>query len=418
MTFRMLPAGPLRRSICVVLAITMAVAPSVNVLAQGAVQAVRQRVQGLGGTPSEEHPPSPGPVPGEFAPPPYSPAGNIDTTYIAPSAAVILIVRPAQIMSAPLAELLPTEVASAAGLTYLGIDPATVDEVVAFLDLSNPAGPAYGVTIKFNQPFRGSAIPPPARPAVQLSELAGRKYLQSAHPVFPSFYGTNRTTLIAAPDATLRQLVESAGQTKTGSLIDRVRDVPAGSDLYLAVDVASLRPFIQMAVARAPAAIPANVKPLLEAPNLIAAAELTLNFSVPGPTSLVLQANDESAAQQLETMLQEASAKYQASPEAHQAALDDPVAQAMARYRERISRPFTPQRHGASLTCFHIDGQDPSQQQLAAVAVIGILIALSLPALQKAREAAQHPPPQPGEPSAEQPSNEATEQPADAASGP
>ena len=414
MNFRMLSAKLYRHCICVVLAMTMATAPSVNVLAQGAVQAVRQRVQGrLGVEPGEQ----PGPAPGEFTPPPYSSPGSVDTTYIAPSAAVILNIRPAQIMSAPLAQLLPTEVASAAGLAYLGIDPATVDEVVAFLDMSNPTGPAYGVTIKFNQPFHGSAIPPHARPAVQLSELAGRKYLKSAHPVFPSFYGTNRTTLIAAPDAVLRQLVETAGQTKTGPLIDRVRDVPAGSDLYLAVDVASLRPFIQMGMAGVPAEMPANVKPLLEAPNLIAAAELTLNLSAPGPTSLVLEANDEGAAQKLETMLNEASAKYQASPEAQQAALDDPVAQAMARYRERMSRPFTPQRNGASLTCFHIDGQDPSQQQLAAVAVIGVLIALSLPALQKAREAAQQQPPL-GEPGAQPPSSEAPEQPADAESGP
>ena len=418
MNFYMLSTGLLRRCICIVLAMTMAAAPSANVIAQtyGAQQAVRKRVQGLGGEPAEQPAPPAGPVPGEFTPPHDSSAGKIDTTYVTPGASAMIVLRPAQIMSAPLAALLPTEVASAAGFKYLGIDPATVDEVVAFLDLSNPAGQAYGVTIKFNQPFRGSAIPPHARPMVQLSELAGRKYLQSAHPLFPSFYGTNKTTLIAAPDATLRQLIESEGQTKTGPLIDRVRDVPAGSDLYLAVDFSSLRPFIQMGMAGAPATIPANLKPLLEVPNLIAVAELTLNISAPGPTSLVLQANDESAAQQLETILQQASTKYQASPEAQQAAMNDPVAQAMVRYRERISRPFTPQRNGASLTCFHIDGQDPSQQQLTAVAVIGILIALSLPALQKAREAAQQPPP--GE-ALEQPlSNGATEQPADAPTGP
>jgi hypothetical protein len=406
--------GILRRLICIALAATMAVAPSANVVAQtyGAQQAVRQRVQGLGGEPSEQPAPPPGPAPGEHILPPSSTEGRLDTRYVAPNATAIVVVRPAQLVSMPLAELLPTEVASAAGLAYAGIDPASVDEVVAFLDLSSPMGLGYGLTIKFNEPFRAASIPLHVRPSVQLAELAGRKYWQSAHPMFPSFYGTNRTTLIAAPEATLRQLVDSAGQASSGPLLDRLRDVPAGADLYAAVDVASLRPMIQMGMAQAPAQVPANLKPLLELPNLIAAAEFTVNLSNPGPTSLVLHANDEAAAQQIETMLQEASSRYQASPQAAEAALADPIAQAMVRYRERMSRPFTPQRNGATVTCFHIDGQNPAQQQLAVLALIGVAVALSVPALQKAREVAKQA--MPGQ-SPEQPpaANPPAEQPVD-----
>lgn len=404
MNIRRLPIRRLRYSLNLTLALAIAAAPSANVLAQyGAQQAVRQRVQGLQAAPEEQPAPEYEAPPTDYPPPSGPPSGALDTRYITPGATAVLVLRPAQIMAAPLAELLPTEVASAAGLAYLGIDPATVDEVVAFVDMSNPAGPAYGATIKFNQPFRGSSIPPGVRPSVQLAELAGRKYLQSTNPLWPSFYGTNRTTLIVAPDATLRQLIESTGQPKSGPLIDRLRDVPAGYDLYLAVDIASLRPLIQMATSGMPAEIPANIKPLLDAPNLTAAAELTFNISTPGPTSLVLHANDDAAAQQLETMLQDAAKKYQpAAPEAEQVAFDDPVAQAMMHYRERLSRPFTPQRNGASVTLFHLDGQTPGQQQLAAVAVIGAAIALTAPALQKAREATQPPPP-PVEPTEQPP---------------
>ena len=393
MNIRMRSRGPLRLFLSIVLAITVTTAPSAAVMAQGygAQQAVRQRVQGLEGQPAAPPSQPAGPAVEEPAPQQYdSTPDGIDTTYVAPGAAAIIVFRPAQIMAAPIAKLLPTEVASAAGLQYSGIDPATVDELIGFVDLSGPAGFSYGLTVKFNQPFQGSAIPPHARPYAQLSELAGRKYLQSGHPLFPSFYGTNNRTLIAAPDATLRPLVETLGQPKSGPLLDRVRAASAGHDLYVAVDFAGLRPLIQMGLGMAPAEMPPDAKELLEAPNLLAAAELTLNVSGPGPTSLVLHANDESAAQQLETMFVDL-AKQQASPEGEQPGMDDPVAQAMARYRERMSQSFGRQRNGASLTLFHIDGQDPAQQQLVSSAMV-LGLSLLAPILEAAGNAAQQPP--------------------------
>jgi hypothetical protein len=380
--------GPIVRLICAVLALAMATASSAAVLAQtyGAQQAVRRRVQGFESPPGET-PPTPDPVaPAEALPPAESGAGTFDTTYITPAATAVLALRPAQILSSPLAELLPTEVVTAAGSMYLGVDPATVDHLVAFVDMSNPAGPAYGATVRFNQPFRGAAIPPHARPYVQLAELAGRKYLQSAHPIWPSFYGTNSRTLIVAPDATMRQLIESTGQAKSGPLIDRLRNVPPGHDLYLAVDVASLRPMIQMGLSMAPPQLPAEVKPLLEAPNLIAAAELTFNMSAPGPTSFVLHANDESAAVQLETLLRSMANKTP-SPEMEQLAMQSPVGQALENYRQRMSERFGMRREGASVVCFRIDANDPAREHIVSSVVVGM--SLLLPAIDAAGKAAE-----------------------------
>ena len=174
-------------------------------------------------------------------------------------------------------EMLPREVASAAGLKYLGFDPADVDEAIAFVDMSNPAAPpAYGLTLKFNKPIRGSAIPQrtprsrsarrterqeiPAKPAPDAAQLlrTERSERSSSHPM-------RRCGKWSKP----------RGKATTGPILDRVRDVPAGSDLYVAIDVATLRPLIQMAMAQARAQAPPDVQPLLDAPNLIAAAELT-----------------------------------------------------------------------------------------------------------------------------------------------
>jgi hypothetical protein len=294
-------------------------------------------------------------------------------------------VRPAQILASPTAQVFPVEVASAAATKYLGFDAAEMDEVVAFTDASNPAAPGYGVTFKFKNPIRATSIPTERRAHAQLAELGGKKYLRSAVPMMYSLYGPNNKTLVAATDAALHQLVESGNPPKTGPLIDRVREAPSGSDLYLAVDLATLRPFMQMGLMQAQSKIPPDAKPYLDMLNLVSAIELTFNMSAPGPSSLVVHCNDDAAAQKVESTIQETIQKMRAAPQIEQPAGDDPIAQAMTRYKERMLQVITPMRNGTSITCFHIDGQNPGQQQLITVGVSALAGALLAPAAQAAR---------------------------------
>jgi hypothetical protein len=307
------------------------------------------------------------------------------------------VLRPAQFLAAPVAELLPKEVATAAGLQHLGFDPATVEEVVLFVGQINMMGPTeFGAAVKFTSPFRAASIPPQLRPQAQLADLAGKRYLQSTHAMMPSFYGPNNRTLVVAPDATLRRLVESQGQAKIGPLIDRVRGAAAGSDLYVAVDLASLRPFMEMGIAQAQSTgkIPPEATKFLEIPKLVSAAELTLNVSSPGMTSLVIHANDDAAAGQLETLLNQASQQNQDAATNNRYSREQPqgydaISQAMAQYQERMAQPFRPQRVGTSITLFQLDGHNPAQQQLVNLAIGGVAAAATLPAFQAARQAAQ-----------------------------
>jgi type II secretory pathway pseudopilin PulG len=406
MNFRMLLAGPFFRFVCVLLAFVMATGHSVSVMAQtnAAAQSVRRSASGLGGRQIQQRPPASDEAPAQpterrqFADrnTPTQPAGQgIDTTYVSANAIGIVVLRPAQIMTAPLAELLPTEVATAAGLKYLGFDPADVEEVIAFVDPINPAAPEYGLVIKFTKPFRGSSIAPQIRQHAQLGDINGRRYLQSQHPMLPSFYGANNQTLIVAPDATVRRLVDAAGQAQSGPIIDRVKSVPGGNDLYAAVDIESIRPLIQAQLAQAAGQVPPDAQAFLQVPNLLKAAELTLNLKG-SPISLVGHANDEAAAQKLEEIITDANRKSLEQMKAQLAEFamsEDPVKRAVAQYVERVSNTmterFAPQREGATLVYFKTDGENAGQQQLLSIAVIGILVALLLPAVQAAREAAR-----------------------------
>src|SRR4051812_21507814 len=364
-------AGFVRQAICIFLAALMASAPSVNLIAE---TNAGQRTDG------QAKPPAP--------------LTSIDTTYLTPGAVVMAVVRPAQLMKSKAGEMLPVEVATAAGLKYLGIDPVNVEEATGFLDASNPMMPNYGLTLKFAQPQTGLKLPQELREHTKPDKLNGKRYLKSQQPELPSFYTPDSRTLIVAPDQTLRQLVEKPQKTKSSLLIDRVQKAAGGSDLYLVVDLATLRPLIQMGLAGEQ--IPPEAKPFTDMVPLVSAVELTLNLSKPAPTELVVHANDAGAAKQIESLLKEGVEKAREQMRADlapQIESEDPVERAFAQYVERVSsrwaQPFMPKRDGGKLTIFHFESSNSPQQQLTTVAVMGVLAALLLPATQAAREAAR-----------------------------
>ena len=155
MRVRVLRAGFVQRLICVVLAASMASSPSLNLLAQ-----TNARAQPAG------------------QPKAAAPAGMIDTTYVTPGAVAMAVLRPAQLMKSKAGEMLPVEVATAAGLKYLGIDPANVEEATAFLDASNPMVPNYGLTLKFVQPPTGLKLPQEIRGTYSAGQIEWQELSQ------------------------------------------------------------------------------------------------------------------------------------------------------------------------------------------------------------------------------------------------
>jgi hypothetical protein len=360
-------AGRFQRVLCLTLAVAIAAAPLASAMAQtnAAAMAVRQRVEGLSPEGPESRQPQGAPGPGQ-APSTGSDTGKIDTRYISPNAIAVAVIRPAQILATPIAQMLPVELAT----TLTGFDPMEMAEIVAFADLPTAAGLSYGVAFKFKNPVRASAIPLERRNHVQLAELKGKKYLRSASPFLYSLYAPNNRTLVAATDATLQQFVASVEQPKSGPMIDRLREVPAGTDLFLAVNVASLRPFLPLVMGGDPAKAPPAVKKQLEMLNQISAAELTLNISNPGPSSFIARCADDAAAQKLESLVQEAKQTGSPGSQPEQPGMVNPILQATTRYRDRLSRLFPMQRDGTNFTFFRVDGQNPAQQQFVSAVVV------------------------------------------------
>jgi hypothetical protein len=171
-------------------------------------------------------------------------------------------------------------------------------------------------------------------------------------------------------------------------MIDRLRDVPSGSDLYAFVDVTTLRPFLGMAAGGDPAKAPPAVKQQLELANQISAVELTLNMSNPGPSSFVAHCNDDAAAQKVEALVQQMKQAL-AEPQSEQPGATSAMDQAKAKYRDRLLQMFPVQRDGTKFTLFKVDGQNPAQQQfVSAIVVLAGSLSPMAPEMMAARNAA------------------------------
>jgi len=181
-------------------------------------------------------------------------------------------------------------------------------------------------------------------------------------------------------------------------MMDRLREVPSGSDLYVTLDLAALGPFMQMGLANAQASgkLPPEAKQGAEMINLVSGLEMTLNSSAPGPTSLVVHFKDDASAQKAESAVQETLQKLRAAQPGEQPAGDDAIAQAMSRYKERVLQLIQPQRGGNNVTFIHLDGQNPAQQQFLNVAIIAAVSDKVLPHIKKEWAAAMRPAPGPG----------------------
>ncbi len=299
------------------------------------------------------------------------PVADLDLSYCTPGACVALVVHPRRLLTAPEMTMLPIEVATAAGLEHLGIDPLDVEQLQAFVEPPFFGPPAFAVVVKFNKPFDMLQLKPAVRGHATPAELGDKQYLQSPTPVLPSFFMPDSKTLIAATDGLLRRVQGKAGADEPGSLARHMQNAAAGADAYLAVNLEVLRPMINAGLdqARTAGDIPPPMLPLLDAPAMIAAVDLTLNIVSAGTSQLVVHANNDADATKLEKLVDDAFDVYRqevdkAAEEMLQS--DDPIERAFGQYIQRVQTMPSWKRSGPSVTeTVSTSVQDESRRRAA-----------------------------------------------------
>ena len=238
----------------------------------------------------------------------------------------------------------------------------------------------------------------------QPGELNGKPYYEAMMPALPCIYMPNKRTLIAASKGMLEKLLkqeeESAG--KPSIPLAKVMDGGGGveNDLHAAVMLKPLQPFIQMGVMGAKQEVNPKYHKYFELTKYINGVVMTFDATNKRSSYLRAYANSKDDADNFESLMGEGIEELKNvylndpnSPYAQFAASDDPVQKATARYMKRLNEyqmnNNRPERIGTK--GFSIFEMKPGEagSPMVYVAVIGVLAAVLLPAVQAAREAAQ-----------------------------
>ncbi len=325
-------------------------------------------------------------------------AQAIGKSYITQETVVAGRLQPKQILSPPAHELVPVEIAKAVGQKYLGIDLAHLTKVTVAVEPPLGTNLFYSAFFEADQPWKLDQLAPELTQHTQPGEIRGRACLLSQQPMAPSFMQLKDNLIVIGSQGMLEKLASGNSKPTDSVIASLVATEPPTDDLYVAVDLEGLRPLISLGLMQAAQQFPAKYQRFLQIPNLLESAELKLNLRAAHPSSLYIHCGSESNAGQVEGLLQDAVelAKVQMSSEMEQQlsamrSSDDPIQQATAAYADRALgvylNMFVPQRRGGSFVLF--DTADGGNDQMAWVAVVGVLVALLLPAVQAARAAAR-----------------------------
>jgi len=328
------------------------------------------------------------------------PAAAVDLSYIPATAVGAIVLHPQQVLAGENAEWMPIEVITAAGLQNVGFDPTQIQEAVGVIappDMSPKTAPrrggpepGIGAILHFSQAYSRRDVVAklePLRPVVK--QIDGKKFAMLQGPMPFGIYLPDDRTLVIGTDGFLQQMIAANAVVSDLTKLLKSTDCSGTATAIFSLD--AMRNLINQALAHAPPVPPAFAD-FLKIPKLISSGVIKADFRVPGEFSATLHTADAKSAEELQGLLERgiAMGRQMALAEIARepAPANDPVRQAMQKYSVRMSgRMFDslkPTSEGSDVKWSTPGTAGPAVN----IAVVGILVALLLPAVAAARQAA------------------------------
>lgn len=319
-----------------------------------------------------------------------TPAGGnpVDNTVkLTPNDALAAItIRPQRIAAGKRMELAPLEVATAAGLEHVGIDPWKIERLDVLVGFPGPAGPQGGVVVQLSEAFDINHLNPQLLDGAGLQREGEFEFLGAPDGEL-IYHQVSPTVFIVGTKIFAKQMV--ATRRQPGKVASLIKQVKAEHDLLAIVSIETLRPLIlgmlDQPMRELPPQLAQDAQTVIEATDFVA---LGVNISDEERLQLVLAGANDADADKLEQALARSLdfARQSFVTEFKQQFRDaSQTATAMRSYVDRVSdalaKKMAPVRKGTGLVL------DFSEFQ--SVAAIGTLTGLLLPAVQAAREAAR-----------------------------
>ncbi len=314
--------------------------------------------------------------------------GTLDTAVkLAPNDTLAaIIIRPQRIAAGERMQLAPLEVASAAGLEHVGVDPLKIKRIDVLFGMPGMAGPQFGAVIQLAEPFDISDLNPQMVDGNGLQTEGNFEYLSAPEPEL-IYHQVDPHTIIFGTRIFAKQMV--APRQQLGKVAKLLQQVKAESDVLAIVSIDTLRPLIEgfadRPLSQLPAELAQNVQAIIGSTDFVAVAA---DFSNQERLQVVMAGATAADTDQLEAALQRALEFFRETYAAQikqqfggPTETEAAVRSYVDRVKDALAGQLMPVRQGDKLVL--------DVQKFQSVAVIGTLTGLLLPAVHSAREAAR-----------------------------
>ncbi|MCC7339412.1 MAG: DUF1559 domain-containing protein [Pirellulaceae bacterium] len=295
-------------------------------------------------------------------------------------------IRPQRIAAGKRMELAPLEVATAAGLEHVGIDPLKIIRLDVLVGFPGPAGPQAGAVVQLSEPFDINDLNPQLLDGQGLQRDGKFEFLAAPDPDF-IYHQVDPSTFVLGTKIFVKQMV--APRKQPGKVASLIKQVKAEHDLLAIVSIETLRPLIlgmlDQPMQQLPPSLAQDAQTIIETSDF---AALGVNLSDSERVQLVLAGASEDDTDRLEKAIarsMEFSLETFVTEFKNQFTDPSPTAASVRSYVDRLSASLagkmTPVRKGNALVL--------DINEFQSVAVVGTLTGLLLPAVQAAREAAR-----------------------------
>jgi Protein of unknown function (DUF1559) len=314
--------------------------------------------------------------------------------YLPEEAIATLTLWPAQTAKLPRFSMAPIEVATAAGLEQIGIDPMRIQriDIMAPVPVPGPAGPQFGTVIQLEtdvdvanlnpQVFQGQDPTENDEKGFKFRLLAGPPNVQViVHQASPK-------TLLVGTKPFVKRMI--AQRRNPGSIATTLAAAKSSQDALLVLSIKAIAPLIAGNIEAMRGQLPPPVTTDLD--NIVKSTDflaLRLILNESEKLQLMASAIDDQSAEELETSIKSVmdfGLKIMVQQFSQSIPQDgSKTNEAMLAYVNRMAgdllQKYTPRRNGKRVI-LEVEGIQNS-------ATIGTLVGLLLPAVQSARQAAR-----------------------------
>lgn len=319
--------------------------------------------------------------------------------HLTPQSFGAVTVRLANAAKSPVVQQYPVEVLAAATKDFLGIPLGAIDRVTAMVEPPMGVNPQYAVVLQSSRPIAFENFRKEVTEHTTPGELLGRPLLESNQDLMPSFCLLDDQTLAVGPKLFLKRLVRGVKPSQSDLQSFMSTEDATLNDLHGVLTLEPLRPLIEIGLAAAKKEAETEAHQFLDAVLLLDRVVVTADLSGERGAALVAHATSPEAADRLEQLMAEGYSLFRTklledkdfqknirnSPEAVVRAWGDYCLRSM----DAQALALGELRQGQdTFVLGHIEPGGP-EQYLTSITIMGVLVALLLPAVQAAREAAR-----------------------------